>query len=124
MVVLKAATRTGLLVLGLLWATPAFASDGWPTHIAIGTYMTLNGMDLATTEYLLGAGKAREANPILAPFSSNPVAFGAVKMGTASLTSYLLLRMHKAHPKWAFVLANIGNVVYAGVVYHNSRLAR
>ena len=113
-----------LLVLGFFAPKPVLASDGWPTHLAIGTYMTLNGMDLATTEYLLGAGKAREANPVLAPFSSSPVAFGAVKMGTASLTSYLLLRIHKTHPKWAFVLANIGNMVYAGVVYHNSRLAR
>ena len=86
--------------------------------------MTLNGMDLATTEYLLGSKKGREANLFLAPFSTNPVAFGAVKMGTAATTSYLLLRIHKKHPKLAFILANVGNLVYAGVVYHNSRLLR
>jgi len=96
--------------------------DGWPTHLMLGTYMTLNGADLSTTMFLLGSRQGREANPLLAPFADKPVAFGAVKIGIATTTTYLLLRMHKQRPKLAFGLAIAGSVVYAAVVRHNARL--
>lgn len=105
------------------WIAPAAPQgDGWPTHLAIASYMTLQGSDLATTAYVLGAGTGRELNPILAPFSDRPVVFGAVKMGAATASSYLLLRLHRTRPRLAFWLAAAGSGVYAGVVAHNARL--
>src|SRR5665213_3286596 len=96
-------------------------ADGWPTHIAVGSYIVLQGIDLATTEYGLGTRKVIEGNPILAPFSSNPVKYGAFKMITAVGTSYLLLHYHTNHPKLAFWTAVAADVIYTGVVVHNSR---
>ena len=115
-----------LLTLLVLWpaAAQAQGADGWPTHVAIGAYMTLQGIDNSVTMYLVGARLAREVNPILAPFMNRPIAFGAVKMGTAAATSYLLLRMHRKHPKRAFWLAAAGSGLYLGVVVHNARALR
>jgi len=96
----------------------------WPVNVAIGSYMTLQGADLSVTSYMLGARSAREMNPLLAPFSDKPVVFGAVKMGIATGTSFMLLRLHREHPKLAFVMAVIGSGVYSGVVYHNSKLLK
>jgi hypothetical protein len=111
---------TLLAVLAL--AAPASAQSERPLHIAVASYMTLQGADLAVTSYMLGARTAREVNPILAPFSHTPVAFGAIKMGMATATSYGILRLQRQHPKLAFVLAVVGSGVYVGVVYHNARL--
>lgn len=115
-----------LLAALLLWPAQAQAqgADGWSTHVALGAFMTLQGIDLAETMYLSGARQVREVNPILAPFMDRPIVFGAVKMGVATATSALLLRMHKQHPRRAFVLAALGAGVYAGVVAHNARVLR
>jgi hypothetical protein len=115
------------LVVVVVVSAPARAqidAQRWPLHLAVGSYMSLNGADLAVTSYLLGARQAREVNPLLAPFSSQPVAFGAFKMGLAAFTSYGILRLEKSRPRLAFILAGLGTGLYAGVVYHNARLYR
>lgn len=111
-----------LCLLPSLASAQALETDGWPTHLAIGAFLTLNGADLATTAYLLGSARGREANALLAPLSTKPVAFGLVKMGIATSAGYLMLRLHAQHPKLAFTVAALGSVFYAGVVVHNASL--
>jgi len=91
-------------------------------HLALASYTTLNGADLATTEFLLGSDRGREANPILAPFSNRPVAYGAVKMGLSAGTVWLLLRYHHDHPKLAWGLTTLGIAVEGFTVWHNYTL--
>lgn len=113
---------TMIVALGVTPARAQGASDGWPTHLAIGSYMTLQGADLSTTMYVLGAKRGVEANALLAPFSNKPVAFGIIKMGAASASSYLLLRLHRTRPRLAFWLAVGGSAFYVGIVAHNAQV--
>lgn len=112
------------IAVTLCCANPVLANGSWPTHLAIGTFMTAQGTDLSTSMYLLGSNQGREANPLLAPFADKPVVFGALKMGLGSTASYLILRIHKTHPKLAFALAAVGASIYIGATVHNARLLR
>lgn len=113
----------GVLVLViLLCSTSARAEDGWPLHLALGTYMTLNGVDLAETMYLVGSRRGQEANPVMAPFANRPVLMGAVKMGVDSAAVYYILRIHKTHPRIAWLLTGLGIAVESYASIHNARL--
>lgn len=119
--------RPWLLLLAILICCPSEAraqSDGALLHGSLVGYIGLNGADLATTEYCLGRGRCREVNPIFAPLSDNPAAFGALKMASAALTSWGLIHIHKTHPRLAFWLSITGSVWYTAVVIHNTRELR
>lgn len=116
----------GLALASLLvLSAPARAqTDGRLVHASLVGYMALNGSDLALTEFCLGRGRCREVNPVFAPLSGNPAAFGALKMASASLTSWALLRTHRTHPRLAFWLSVAGSAWYTAVVVHNVREVR
>ena len=114
-----------LVLLALLWSAPAHAQltdDGWPLHVALGSYMTLNGVDLSTTMFVVGAQRGHEVNPVFAPFSNRPVLFGAAKIGLDSLAVYTLLRIHATHPRLTWVLTGLGISLETYVSIHNAHL--
>lgn len=111
-----------LLVVALLWSTPASAEDGLRLHVALTAFMAAQGADLSTTMYCAGAQRCREANPIMAPFFTRPIAMGAVKMGTAALTSWALIHFHAKHPRLTFWLATAGTVGLSVVAARNARI--
>lgn len=82
-----------------------------------------HGADLASTENCLGAGSCHETNPFLLRFK-NPVAFGAVKMGTAGLALWVTAKVHDAHHERIAILMNlITTVGLSYVAGHNARVA-
>lgn len=119
-----------LLTLALVAASaaPAAADDAprgdGALHVALGAYMTLNGVDLAETMYLLGSQQGHEANRLFSPFSSRPVLFGAMKMGIDSAAVYGILRIRHAHPRLAWVLTGLGIAAETAASVHNARLIR
>lgn len=112
------------VALLLLLTSPARAEDGWLLHAALGAYMTLNGVDLSETMFLLGANQGREANRIFSPLSTNPVLFGAAKIGLDSAAVYGILRIHKDHPRLAWMLTGLGIAVETAATAHNAKLLR
>jgi hypothetical protein len=60
-------------------------------------------------------GNAREANPLLAPFSRHPVALSFVSGAVDVLQAYTISRIQRRHPRlavaWALIL--VGTEVYA-----------
>jgi len=121
-------SRRGTLVLVLLlgWTTPLYAqsTDSFPLHLALAGMMAAHGADLSTTMYCLGAETCHEANPFFAPLTRHPAAAGAVKMGIAAGTAWVLLRHHEEHPKLVFWTSVGLTAFYTGVVIHNARLGR
>lgn len=113
-----------LLIL-LCFAAPVYAQPGTKMrhalHISIGCSMIATGIDYGVTMFALGGGKLREANSLLAPFSDNPAAFGAIKMGTAVGVNYLLLRMHESKPKTSLAIGLGSCVTYSLVSVINTR---
>lgn len=113
-----------LLIL-LCFAAPVYAQPGTKMrhalHISIGCSMIATGIDYGVTMFALGGGKLREANSLLAPFSDNPAAFGAIKMGTAVGVNYLLLRMHEQHPKKSLAIGILSCATYSAVSIINTR---
>jgi len=114
----------GLVVFVLLLAAPAAAQDRRPLELALAGYFAAEGADLATTCYALGAGGVHEANPFFAPFTNRPALAGAVKMGAAAATSWMLLREHEQHPKLTLLAAVAGAAFYSGVAWHNAHIPR
>ena len=107
---------------------PAYA-EGHPksktatlTHISIGTTLTLQGIDLSQTMYMLGSNDGHEANPMFAPFVSSPELAGAVKMGSAAVTSWAILKFHARHPRLALATSIATNIFLGYVVIRNSRI--
>lgn len=114
-----------ILIFILLIPTSIHAqelNDNWIVHTAIGTYMTLNGVDLSETMYLLGSKNGVEANPVFAPWSNKPALFGAAKMSIDTLASYGIIAIHKDHPKLALILSIIGISAEGWVSVHNYKL--
>lgn len=85
--------------------------------------MAAHGADLASTEYCLGAGRCREANPWLARFNQ-PAQFGAAKMGVAGLGAWGSVKLHETHPTLAIVLNLAQAGAFAAIAAHNGRVGR
>lgn len=92
--------------------------------VAIGGAMVGQFTDLAVTEYAIGAGVLREANPILAPLAHRPVEMAIAKGTMAVGVSYALVKLKQRHPKAAFWTAVVLAGVQAGVTWHNARALR
>ena len=88
--------------------------------LLLGSYLTLNGVDVAQTMYGVGTNQIYEANPVLAPLSQHPAVFGAVKMGSTGGIMYSIYRLRETHPKTAYVLAILGVGVESYVTIHNA----
>lgn len=108
----------------ILFAAPAYAQTETHTridHTLIGSLMVLQGTDISTSMYCIGARLCTEANPLLRPLQDTPVGFGVVKMSLAVVQSAVFLKLHAKHPRlvrW-LTIASIG--FYAYVVQHNAR---
>ena len=85
--------------------------------------LAAHGADLAETEHCLGAGKCHEMNPALARFHS-PSAFGAAKIGVASLGAFGSMKLQENHPKLAILLNVSVTGAYSYIAYHNSVIGR
>lgn len=124
---IMSACITRLLVIVLvvtLCPSPVFAEDSLKVHLAVTAFMAAHGADLYTTGYCIGARTCREVNPVFVPLADRPVVFGALKMGTAALTSWVLLRSHKQHPRLVFWLATVGAAGVSAAAVHNARIGR
>lgn len=110
-------------IIFVLFAAPSQAQDA-PLHLALGAYMTLNGVDLAQTMACVGSGQCREANRFMAMFTSHPATFGALKIGLDSAAVYAVLRLHKTHPKLAWMVTAIGIGAETAATVHNAKVLR
>lgn len=115
-----------VIVIGLLLtATPALAQSEGATHAAIASYTVFGFIDVATTEYLIGTGTVREANPVFKlAVDRGPVLAGFIKGSAHTAIAYLLVRTHQKKPRWTFWTAVSLGVGQAYVDYHNARLVR
>jgi hypothetical protein len=107
---------------------PAAAQSETAAHLVIGAYVVAGFADTAQTAYCLGAKTCIEANPVLRPL----MGIGDQKGVARALTvkglwhvggSYLLLRMHKEHPKLAFWTGVAMASAQTAVVVHNARVS-
>ena len=118
--------RRGLVcALVLSLPTSAFAQEKKESdtkfHVAIGTVLVLQGMDLASTTACLQRGACREANPLMRSLADRPFAFGAVKMGLVAAEQIALWQLHRKHPKAAWWTAVALGAISGVVVIQNAR---
>jgi hypothetical protein len=104
----------GVAVIGPHSDSVAEEPGAWLSHLAIGAYIASSFMDAMTTAHCLGAQRCNEANPALAPFQHSPLAFGLVKGIATAGVGYLLVRLHRGHPRLTQVVAA---VLAAGSAY-------
>lgn len=116
-----------VVVVALCIAAPAAAqTPEWHPrliHAAIGASITTHFADIATTEYGLGTGRLREANPLMRwATDRGPLPAAAAKSLLALGSNYGLYRLHQAHPKWALVLSGVSTATISYVAYRNHQL--
>lgn len=96
----------------------------WLLPIALGGYMTLNGVDLAQTMACVGAQRCREGNPAMRLMVDHPATFGAAKIGLDSAAVAGILHLRTNHPKLAWALTALGLSVETAATVHNARRMR
>jgi hypothetical protein len=90
----------------------------------IGLYVSqgvLQGLDAQSTIRALHTGSAREGNPLISPFASNPAALVAFKLALAAGTIYGTDRLYKSHPRLAMTTLGVINAGYVFLVQRNYR---
>src|SRR5262245_43958588 len=122
---------TALMVLSA--ATCAYAADKYESApekgianaamlVTYSTTFVVQMYDAHTTMRAINAG-ARERNPLLSPFSSEPRTIVALALVRATAID-LALRSIAQRNKWAAVVAGAGiNSAYLMVAAHNNRVA-
>jgi len=88
-------------------------------HSLLAAVMVLEGADIASSMYCLGADECAERNRVMFGLQDHPVLFGSVKMALATASVLVVLKTHKTHPKVALVVSAMLATLYAGVVVHN-----
>jgi len=111
------------LVLAQTPAPPREHHEGW-LHAAIAAHVVAQFADISTTQFALGTGRYREANPVLRPIMGGPIRMAIIKGTYATVTSYGLLKLHKTRPKTAFALAVLSTVATSYVAARNVRVVR
>jgi hypothetical protein len=95
------------------------------SRVAIAAFMIGQFADITTTEYGIGAGKIREANPLFRrAVEQGPVVAGLAKGTFAVLVSWIMLRAQIHHAKATFFTAFLLTGVQAYVTWHNAQLLR
>jgi len=87
------------------------------SSLLIGLYIShgvLQALDAQATVRALHTGSAREGNPLVRPFASQPAALVAFKLALGAGIIYGVDRLHKSHPRLA---ATTLGVINAGYVY-------
>jgi hypothetical protein len=92
-------------------------------QIVVGAYLTAAGTDIALSMYHIGKGDLREAG-FGGAWQNNPVAFAATKSALAALFAFQLQRLHRSHPKAAFVLGVVDTAIEASLVARTAHLAK
>jgi hypothetical protein len=117
-----------MALLVLLCALPAWAQTHAPdavvvvTRVALAESVVAAVVDLAVTEYGIGAGQFREANPMLRRFDRQPTQMGIAKGVMVVVPTYIVLRLMPSHPKWALVTALSMAAVNTYVATRNTQL--
>jgi uncharacterized protein DUF5658 len=88
---------------------------------AIGAHVVAQVADTSTTQYAIGSGRFKEANPLLRWGVSDPVRLALIKGGFAVGASYFLLRIHRQHPRIALVTAGALAGITGWAAAHNRR---
>mgnify|MGYP001596335668 FL=1 len=91
------------------------------THIGITIGVVLGTADIARTAYEIGAKRAYERNPLLAPVSDRPELFAVVKSSADAAVVWYLLSQREKHPKTTLVAAWLWVGMRAAIVWHNYR---
>lgn len=92
--------------------------------ITAGTFVLLQGVDIAQTMECIGAASCREANPFLRSLARRPAAFGATKMAIAFVSGYALFHARSKHPKLVTALSIAGIGLYATITYRQAQFNR
>lgn len=96
---------------------------GW-LHAVIGANIVAHFIDISLTQYALGTGRFREANPILRGIGTGPVRMAVAKGSIAVGTSYLLIRHHKKNKKLTIGLGIASTVATGYIAARNARSLR
>jgi hypothetical protein len=87
----------------------------------LGALVSLVTIDGLMTEFLVGKGAAREANPLLQPLVGD-VGFMILKVVGALLCAFILWDVHRRFPKVAVISAWIAVIGYTVIVLWNGTL--
>ena len=87
----------------------------------LGVLVGLVTLDGVLTEFLVGKGAAREANPLLQPLVGD-VGFMILKVAGALLCAFILWDVHRRYPRAAIISTWIGVVAYSAIVLWNTTL--
>jgi hypothetical protein len=82
----------------------------------------LNVADYFSTREALKYPGLEETNPLMRPFSKNPAAFAAIKLGTTALTYLSFKAIFKKNKTVAWVMTTATNCLLSYVVANNVRL--
>lgn len=93
-------------------------------HAVLAAHVVAQTVDVATTEYALGRGVGREANPAMRWAARAPVRMGLAKGGYAAASSWALLVLHKRHPRAALIAGIASTAVGVVVSARNARAIR
>jgi len=123
------AHRIVVCLVGVLLCSSATASAQddrrpWWATAAISTHAASHAFDMITTNIALSTNPdATEMNPVLRPFTDNPVAFKALSISLWVGANYTLWRMSKTHPKRATILAVALSAAEIAIASHNVSVA-
>jgi hypothetical protein len=94
------------------------------SSLLIGLYImqgVLQALDAHATLRALHTGSAREGNPIIRLFASQPAALVSFKLGLGAGTIYGVDRLHKSHSRLATTTLGVINAGYVYIVQRNYR---
>lgn len=96
------------------------------SHAAIASSMIAHGADLSTSSWAFGKNpdKFKESNILLKPFSDDPIKLAVVKMGSATVINWILLKHHQKHPKLVTVIGIAQTIGIGFVAYRNSQIIK
>ncbi len=90
-------------------------------YYLLGALVGLVTLDGLLTEFLVGKGAAREANPLLQPLVGD-IGFMILKIAGALLCAFILWDVHRRFPRVAIISTWIGVIGYAVIVVWNTSL--
>jgi hypothetical protein len=86
------------------------------------SFAVLQALDVHSTTRALDGAIAVEGNPMMKGIVGQPVAFAAMKAGTAAGIIYAVEKLRKTHPRAAVILMTGLNSAYISIVAHNYSL--
>ena len=95
-----------------------------PIRLMISAGVIAHAADLSTTSWSLGRSgdQFREANPLLRPFASDPVALAVAKMSFAVGANYAIFRLYQHKPRLALAMGVVQVVAVGYVAHRNAQL--